>query len=287
MEGDHVGAVAGGGVGVFVAFHEDGGDADGEGGAGEDWGEFALAAGGCALAAGLLDGVGGVEDDGVAGSGHDGEAAEVGDEGVVAEACAAFGEEDAFVAGFGDFCGDVLHVPGGEELAFLDVDGAAGFAGGDEEVGLAAEEGGDLEDVDGFGGRVALGGVVDVGEDGDAEAFADGGEDGEALMQADASGGLGAGAVGFVEAGFVDEGDVGEAADLGEGVGHFEGVGFGFDLAGAGDEDEGSVVGDDDVAHADLAGAGGGLVVLFVGGGEGGGEGGGVRQGGTALRLRR
>ena len=38
---------------------------------------------------------------------------------------------------------------GSDELAFLDVDGAAGLGGGDEEVGLAAEEGGDLqEEVD-------------------------------------------------------------------------------------------------------------------------------------------
>ena len=47
-----------------------------------------------------------------------------------------------------DLLDGVAHVPGGDELALLDVDGAAGFAGGDEQVGLAAEEGGDLEDVD-------------------------------------------------------------------------------------------------------------------------------------------
>ena len=69
---------------------EDRGDAEGHGGGGEGGNEFALAAGGGALGAGLLDAVGGVEDDGVAGALHDRDAAHVGDQGVVAEAGAAF-----------------------------------------------------------------------------------------------------------------------------------------------------------------------------------------------------
>ena len=57
----------------------------------------------------------------------------------------------------GDFFDDVGHVPGGEELGFFYVDDAAGFGGGDEEIGLAREEGGDLQDVDDFGGGLRLG----------------------------------------------------------------------------------------------------------------------------------
>ena len=45
----------------------------------------------CAVAAGLLDRVGDVEHDGVSGPHHDGQGAEIGDEGVVAEAGAALG----------------------------------------------------------------------------------------------------------------------------------------------------------------------------------------------------
>ena len=74
-----------------------------------------------------------------------GSAAHVYDEIVVAEGGAALGEGDALVAGVADLLDGVTHVRRGDELAFFDVDGAAGVGGGDEEIGLAAEEGGDLE----------------------------------------------------------------------------------------------------------------------------------------------
>ena len=45
------------------------------------------------------------------------------------------------------------HVVGRQELALLHVDGAAGFGGGHEQVGLAAQERRDLQDVDDLGGR--------------------------------------------------------------------------------------------------------------------------------------
>jgi len=65
----------------------------------------------------------------------------------------------------------VAHVVGGDKLAFFDVDGLACFGCRDEEVGLAAEEGRDLEDVDGFTYRGAILGGVDVGEDGEMVAL--------------------------------------------------------------------------------------------------------------------
>ena len=115
--------------------------------------------------AGDLDRVGGVEDDrGV--FAHDGQRAHVDHEVVVAEAGAALGEGDAIVAAFAQFGDGVAHVLRGDELAFLYVDGAAGAGGGDEQVGLAAEEGGDLQDVDDLAGGGGLGGLVDIGEDG-------------------------------------------------------------------------------------------------------------------------
>ena len=174
LEVEGVGAVGFGVGGVVVDFEEEAVDAGGHGGAGEQRNELRLAAADAVGRRGLLHGVGAVEDDGRK-LAHDGERAEIDDQVVVAEAGAALGEEDALVAGGADFLDGVIHVPGGDELAFLDVDGAAGFAGGDEQVGLAAEEGGDLEDVDGFGGDLAVGGLVDVGEDGQAGVSGDGG----------------------------------------------------------------------------------------------------------------
>ena len=75
------------------------------------------------------------------------------------------------------------------------------------------------------------------------------GEDAEALRHADAARRGGAGAVGLVEAGFVDDGHAGGGGDFAQRRGDFQRMGAGFDLAGAGDQDERQVVGDGDVAH--------------------------------------
>ena len=91
----------------------------------------------------LLNGMGGIKDDGREPP-HDGKRAEIDDEIVIAEGRTALGKEDALIARGADFLEAVAHVPGGDELAFLDVDGAAGFASGDEQIGLAAKERGDL-----------------------------------------------------------------------------------------------------------------------------------------------
>ncbi len=114
----------------------------------------------------------------------------------------------------------------------------AGFGGGDEEVGLAAEEGGDLEDVDGFAyGSTVLGGV-DVGEDGEAGGFGYGAEDAAPFGEAGAAEAADGGAVGLVVAGFEDVGDAEVGGDALDGVGHGAGMLLGLDDAGAGDEEE-------------------------------------------------
>jgi len=247
-----VGAVGESGGGIVVGFEEDAVDTGGDACAGERFDEFGLAAAGVALAAGELDGVGDVIDDGIAEFCEDGEGAHVHDEIVVAEAGATFGEDDFLVAGGGNFFGDVAHVPGREELGFFYVDDAAGFGGGDEEIGLAGEEGGDLEDVDDFGGWGGLGGVVNVGEDGEMEIGFYFGEDAEALGEARAAKGFDGGAIGFVVGGFEDVGDAGVGGDFRDALGHGAGVGFGFDDAGAGDEEEGIVAAEAERAERDF-----------------------------------
>jgi len=136
----------------------------------------------------------------------------------------------------------VAHVGGGDELALLDVDGAVvclgGLRGGDEEVGLAAEEGGDLHDVDGFGGDAGVFGGVDVRKDGEASGVGYGAKDSRAFDQARAAETMDGGSVGFVVAGLEDVGDAEVGGDALDGVGHHTGVGFGLDDAGAGDEEE-------------------------------------------------
>ena len=206
--------------------------------------------------------MGAVEDD-RGEAAHDGERAHVDDEVVVAEAGTALGEGDAGVAGVADLLDGVAHVEGSDELAFLDVDSAAGFGGGDEEVGLAAEEGGDLEDVDGFGYGAAVLGGVDVGEDGEAGGFGYGAEDAAAFDEAGAAEAADGGAVGFVVAGFEDVGDAEVGGDALDGVGHGAGVLLGLDDAGAGDEEEfASAYGD----VADVEGMGHRCYLTIVGG---------------------
>ena len=82
---------------------------------------------------------------------HDGQRAHIDDQVVVAETRSALGDEHSLVArGVALFDG-VLHVPGRDELALLDVDHALAQGRGDDQVGLAAEESGDLQDVGDFG----------------------------------------------------------------------------------------------------------------------------------------
>ena len=109
------------------------------------------------------------------------------------------------------------------------------LAGGDEQVGLAAEEGGNLEDIDGFGGDFAMGGLVHVGEDGQAGVFGDAAEDARALFEAGAAKALDAGAVGLVVAGFEDVGNAEIGGDALDGFGDGARMGLGLDDAGTGD----------------------------------------------------
>ena len=237
LEVEGVGPVGLGIRWVIVDFDEEAVDAGGYGGTREQRNEFRLAAAGAVGCRGLLHGVGGIEDDGreVA---HDGERAEIDYEVVVAEGGTALGKEYAFVAGGADFFDAVAHVPRGDKLAFLDVDGAAGFAGGNEQIGLTAKECGNLEDVDGLRGDFTLRGLVHVGKDRQAGRAGDAAEDAGAFNEAGTAKALDAGAIGFVVAGFEDEGDVEVGGYALDGFGEGKGVVLGLDDAGAGDEKE-------------------------------------------------
>ena len=237
FEVEGVGAV-GFGVGrIVMDFDEESIDAGGDGGAGEQRDELGLAAADSVGGGRLLHGVRGVKDDGRE-LAHDGERAEVDDEVVVAEGRAALGEEDTLVAGGADFFDAVSHVGRGNELALFDVDGAAGAAGGEQQVSLAAEEGGNLEHVDGLGGDFAVRWFVHVGEDWQARVARDATQDAHAFEESGTAIAFDAGAVGLVVAGFEDEGDVEIGRDALNGFGHGEGVRFRLDDAGAGDEKE-------------------------------------------------
>ena len=63
-------------------------------------------------------------------------------------------------------------VPRGEKLPLLDVDSSSGLRCGDEQIGLSAQEGGDLEDVYDLCNWAAVLGEVDGRHDRDADPLA-------------------------------------------------------------------------------------------------------------------
>mmetsp|Transcript_6109 Transcript_6109/g.24619 ORF Transcript_6109/g.24619 Transcript_6109/m.24619 type:complete len:230 (-) Transcript_6109:233-922(-) len=154
LERHRVRAVAEGLCRVGMGLHEEARHTHADARAGQHRHHLAGTAAGSALAARLLHGVGDVEHHGRAGIAHLGQAGHVGDEVVVAEADAAFAGQEAifrqahFRGGGAGLVDDVLHVPGREELALLDVHGLAALGDSADEVGLPAQEGGRLQHVD-------------------------------------------------------------------------------------------------------------------------------------------
>ncbi len=230
-QGQGIGAVGEGGGGIVVSFEKEPIDAGGDSRAGQRFDEFGLAAAGMAQAAGNLDGVSDVVDDGVAELLEDREGAHVDDEVVVAERGSALSEDNVGIAGGGDFFGNVAHIPWGEELGLLDIDDASGFRGGEEKIGLAREEGGDLENVRDFGGGSGLGGFVDVGEDREVEIGFDFGEDAKALGEAGAAERFDRGSIGLVIRGFEDIRNASIGGNFRDVFRHHARVGFGFNDA--------------------------------------------------------
>ena len=253
-ERDHIGTVAGGAVRVFVGFHEDRRNADGNGGPGQHRGEFPLAAAGGALPARLLHRMGGVENDGTAGPGHNRQRPHIGHQGVVAETGTPLAQHNVLIAGAFHLGGDVGHVPGGQELAFLDVDGPAGFPGSNQQVRLAAEEGRNLQDIDDLFEGGALGGVVDVGQHRNAQAVPDLGEHRPGALQAEAAGAVDAGPVGLVERGLEDQPDIEALGQFFEFLGRVQGMVAAFHDARTGNQGQRQVVADFQVADGNVTG---------------------------------
>src|SRR5262249_16204194 len=146
-----------------------------------------LSAGAFALASGELKAVRHIEHDRTAEALHDGKAAEIDNEIVVAERSAAFGEQHSFVSGFPHFLNDVFHVRWRQELPFFDIHDLARLGSGDDQIGLAAQECRDLKNVEDLGGRFAVRGLVNVGEDGNTQTVSNVVKDLQALLHADAA----------------------------------------------------------------------------------------------------
>jgi len=104
-----------------------------------------------------------IEDDRVSEAPHDGEAAHVDDEVIVAEGRAALGQQNGLVALRQDLVDDVLHVARRHELSLLDVHRLARRRRRQDQIGLPAEKGGNLDHVEDLGGRIDLAHLMHVG----------------------------------------------------------------------------------------------------------------------------
>src|ERR1700691_1368509 len=142
--------------GIVVDFEKESVHARGGSGARERLDEFRLAAAGFSFATGQLHRMGHVEDNRVSEFAHDGKRAHIYHEILIAEGTSALGENDFFVSGADNFFRGVADFPWGEELTLLHIHNAAGAAGGNEQIRLAAEKRWDLDDVANFGGWADL-----------------------------------------------------------------------------------------------------------------------------------
>ena len=110
---------------------------------------------------------------------------------------------------------------------------------------------GNLQDVDGLRDLSALRGLMDVGEHGHAERGANFGKDRQRLPQADPARRGGAGAVGLVERGLVDEPHAKPRGNLLQRSCHLERVRAALELARASDDRDRQVVAEPDRPCAD------------------------------------
>ena len=234
-----------------MALEEQPVDAAGDRRAGQIGDHLPIAARAVAQAAGPLDAVGRVEDHRPAGARHDRQAAEVVDQRVIAERRAALGEEDPGATAGLDLGGDVGHVFGRQELPFLYVDDPAGLGAGDQQVGLPAQECGDLQHVQGLCRPFGLGRLVDVGDQRQPERRLDLGQDLEPFVHARSAKGRVGGPVRLVVARLEDQRHAELGADLLQDARDRQGPLAALDDAGPRQQEERMPL-----AHVDLAAPG-------------------------------
>ena len=143
------------------------------------------------------------------------------------------------MTGASDFLHHVSQVPGRQELPLLDVDRLPGGGRRNDQIGLATEERGNLQEVQDLRRRAHLRDFMHVGRDRDAQLTADSPQDLQAASEARTPEGTNGSPVGLVVGRLEDEGDAHSGCDLPETAGQIESMPFAFDDAGAGNEKEG------------------------------------------------
>ena len=151
---------------------------------------------------------------------------------------AALGDGNVVVAGVPHLLYGNAHRLGSQELSLLDVHHAARVGGSDQQFGLAAQESGNLQHVNIFGGDIGLDGLMDVGHYGDIKRFAHLAQDAQRLLVTDAGERIHARAVGFAVTALEHVGDVECLGDLHRLLGNVQCHLLALDHTGTGQQEE-------------------------------------------------
>ena len=157
---------------------------------------------------GKLHAVRGIEDDRISHLPQNRKGAEIDHQIIVAEADPPLGQHEVVVARRRGFLQDMGGIPGGKELPLLDIHGPRLAGDFDDEIGLPAEKGRNLQDIEDPGGRFDLLEAMDVGENGDIELLPDLLENLEPPDQTGPPVGIPGGPVRLVVGGLEDERDL-------------------------------------------------------------------------------
>lgn len=130
----------------------------------------------------------------------------VGDKVIVAKRRASFREEKVPATGVFELIADVFDVPRREKLAFFDIYDPSTLGGSNDQISLAAEKGGDLQNIDILGGDLDILWRVDIGRDGHPPLSPDLGEKLAPLLHSRSAKGADGCAVGLVIRGLEDKG---------------------------------------------------------------------------------
>ena len=132
------------------------------------------------------------------------EADEVVHEAVIPEEGAAFGEHQRARTGLHGLVGGMLHFTGRKELSLFDVYRAPSSSAGGQQIGLSAQEGWYLQQVDLCSDLLGLIRLVHIGGGWDAEELSVGLQEIKPFLHAGPTGARKTRAIGFVEGPFED-----------------------------------------------------------------------------------
>lgn len=237
-EGDLVGSVRQGLGWIFVGFDEEAVATSGYSRSCEDGGKMAVATRVVSSPAGSLNRVGGIKHNVQSQFLHPIYGTHVCDKIIVTETGSPLGKKEGFASGKSQFFRDIFYIPRRKELTFFDIHRPAGGTGCGDEIGLAAQEGRNLEHIEKLACDFDFAGGMDVGCHRHSQIGTDFCEQLASVMDPQTSEGMGRRAIGFVVGSLENEADAFAIADGFEFPGHPAREGRALNDTGAKDEEE-------------------------------------------------